>query len=83
VRGEVRGTVAGLRVWLVTDGEDLQSWEFAGDRGVLEWRDARPLTTTRYYYLRVRQSDGHLGWTSPVWIVPQSSSASSEPGGIE
>lgn len=23
---------------------------------------------TAYYYLRLRQSDGHMGWASPVWL---------------
>ena len=30
----------------------------------------RPPPRARYYYLRARQSDGHMGWTSPVWLGP-------------
>ena len=68
VSAVVRGAGAGLDVTLVVDGSDHRSWHFDGDRASVEWSDARPVEGTRYYYLRARQGDGHLGWTSPVWV---------------
>ncbi len=68
VAATVRATVPGLDLVLVVDGIDAQSWHFDGDRASLEWQDTRPLATDRYYYLRVHQGDGHMAWTSPVWI---------------
>ena len=32
-----------------------------------------------YYYLRVVQKDGHIAWSSPIWIDLQSKSASKKP----
>jgi len=64
----VRATAPGLDLVLVVDGQEERSWHFDGDRASVEWSDARPVEGTRYYYLRARQGDGHLGWTSPVWV---------------
>jgi hypothetical protein len=68
VSAKVRGTVPGLDLTLVVDGADHRSWHFDGDTASVEWVDQRPVAGTRYYYLRVRQSDGHLGWSSPIWV---------------
>ena len=27
-------------------------------------------TNTDYYYLRVRQANGHMAWSSPIWATP-------------
>jgi hypothetical protein len=35
-----------------------------------EYRDGEPLTGQEaYYYVRVRQQNGHLAWSSPIWIT--------------
>jgi hypothetical protein len=70
VKASVRGTASGLDLVLVVDGVDEKSWHFDGDRASIEWSDPRPLGATRYYYLRAEQADGHVGWTSPVWVSP-------------
>jgi hypothetical protein len=33
-----------------------------------EWEDPKPEAGVHYYYLRVRQADGELAWSSPMWI---------------
>jgi hypothetical protein len=33
----------------------------------LDWKDASPLETPAYYYVRLQQSDGEMAWSSPVW----------------
>jgi hypothetical protein len=69
--GFVSGTVDGLELTLVSDGEELWTRSFDGREGSFEWTDERPFEgKTRYVYLRATQSDGHIGWTSPVWINP-------------
>jgi hypothetical protein len=35
------------------------------------WKDEEPKSGTHYYYVRVRQSDGELAWTSPMWVTYQ------------
>jgi hypothetical protein len=34
------------------------------------WPDPAPVNEPTYYYLRVRQRDGQVAWSSPVWIKP-------------
>jgi hypothetical protein len=36
-----------------------------------DWKDPEPRSGAHYYYLRVRQADGELAWTSPLWITYQ------------
>jgi hypothetical protein len=69
IEGVVSGTADGLALTLVSDGEELWTRDFEGREARLEWTDERPLEGTRYYYLRARQGDAHLGWTSPVWVT--------------
>ena len=33
--------------------------------------DASPLPGRSWYYVRVIQTDGEIGWTSPVWLGPR------------
>lgn len=39
-----------------------------GNNAEFTFRDTEPLTGRSYYYMRVTQQDGEMGWTSPVWI---------------
>jgi hypothetical protein len=35
----------------------------------IRWQDRRPRgTMADYYYVRVRQHNGHVAWASPIWI---------------
>ena len=44
----------------VTDGASTYEGTF---------RDEQPLPGENRYYLRVEQTDGNMGWTSPVWVT--------------
>jgi len=35
----------------------------------LELVDENPISGTTYYYLRVTQRDGEIGWSSPIWVT--------------
>ena len=35
----------------------------------LEWTDGEPATGTSYYYVRVRQADEQIAWSSPIWYT--------------
>jgi hypothetical protein len=71
----VTGTADGLELVLVVDGEERSLGSFAERRASVTWTDPGPRDDTRYYYLRVKQADGHYGWTSPVWVDPPQSSS--------
>ena len=34
----------------------------------VRWTDRRTGTRGDWYYLRVTQSNGHLAWSSPIWV---------------
>jgi len=42
-----------------------------GKVATFEYRDMNPLPGRSYYYVRVKQKDGELAWSSPVWITRQ------------
>ena len=71
IRAEVSGTADELELTLVVDGEELAPRRFDGRSARAEWQLEFPGTGVRYYYLRARQGDGHLGWSSPVWVTPR------------
>lgn len=71
------GTAPLDRVEVVSQGAVIARLPCDGPDLVTQWvdeRKTRPLHDA-YYYLRVRQQDGHCAWTSPIWadlaIPPQ------------
>lgn len=34
----------------------------------LRWKDSRSADNTDYYYVRVQQHNGHMAWSSPIWV---------------
>jgi hypothetical protein len=72
VRAEVVGTDQIDRVEVVRNNRDVHAAFGSDDRLSLEWTDASPMEGTTFYYLRVRQKDGEMAWSSPVWVeLPQ------------
>ena len=68
----VHGTAPLDRVEIVSHGVTLAALPVAPDSPdlVADWSDGRgdrPIHDV-YYYLRVRQRDGHCAWASPVWV---------------
>ena len=59
------------RIEIVKDGRVAWSEEFDGLDVAMRWCDPAPPTDEHYYYLHVVQTDGHMAWSSPVWIRPQ------------
>jgi len=78
VEATVHGSVPGLELTLVSNGEEFAQQRFEGTTARFKWTDPRPLEGTRYYYLRARQADGHLGWSSPVWVSGERADSSRE-----
>lgn len=37
----------------------------------LTWEHKSPLASTAYYYVRLKQADGEMAWSSPVWVDHQ------------
>jgi hypothetical protein len=65
----VHGTAPLDRVEIVSQGTVIAQLSVDGPDLVTEWVDERPTRPVHdfYYYLRIRQQDGHCAWTSPIW----------------
>jgi hypothetical protein len=79
------GTAPLAEIALIRNGKVFRTFESRGDQWeialddmdslgsiVLEREGATPFA---YYYLRVRQTDGHMAWSSPIWIDMNAQSA--------
>ncbi len=54
------------RVELLRDGEVIREETVDDQFAEFVWSDTSE--DASYYYCRVIQRDGHMGWTSPVWV---------------
>ncbi|GAB4228073.1 MAG: DUF3604 domain-containing protein [Chlamydiales bacterium] len=79
ITGYVAGTTDIAKIELICNGEILKTFEVDGYSFFLEYDDMRSLESFAlkpkdkgapfvYYYLRVLQEDGHMAWSSPIWI---------------
>lgn len=77
--GYVAGTEKLKSVEIIRNGEVIQSYEPEDYHFEYEYDDMVPLKDVcidakdknppfTFYYLRVTQEDGHMGWSSPIWI---------------
>jgi hypothetical protein len=64
------------RVVIVRNGREIHSAGVDGMECGISWEDEEPLGKVHdagvrgvYYYARVCQQDGNVGWTSPVWLT--------------
>ena len=71
-RIRVRGTAPLDRVQLIHFGYVLEDFAVEPDSPDfdIEWADERPGRPLEdaWYYLRIRQHDGHCAWLSPFWV---------------
>jgi hypothetical protein len=56
------------RVEILKDSEVLEMLRPGGQEYRGTWADPKPARGVHYYYVRVRQSDGELAWSSPMWV---------------
>lgn len=79
LQGYVAGTDDLATVEIIANGTVLTTFQPSGYAFEFTYDDMRPLDTSCiassekrppfiYYYLRVIQKDGHIGWSSPIWI---------------
>ncbi len=67
---KARGTAKIAKVHILRNGRIL----YTGEPGEQEVSfaytdsDAEARTGTQYYYVRVEQTDGHVAWSSPIWV---------------
>ena len=67
---EAHGTAPFAEVSVIRSGQALRTWQ-PNDWDVdAHFADESPLSARGwdYYYVRLRQRDGELAWSSPIWI---------------
>jgi hypothetical protein len=69
VSAQVHGTDVLDEVVVVRDGAVVHALAPGREDCAVAWRDEVRPGETRYYYLRARQRDGEMAWSSPVWIT--------------
>lgn len=79
ITGFVAGTANIAKVELIRNGKVIETFEADGYSLVFTYDDMSPLEKVCidahdkkppfvYYYLRFTQEDGHMAWSSPIWI---------------
>ena len=72
----IHGTAPIVETQILHCGKLLKSFPAPANthQVTIEWTDqppaTRPIPKHEYYYVRVRQSDGHAAWLSPFWLEP-------------
>ncbi len=67
-RIRVIGTAPVARLEVVSNGKFVFSQEPGAREVDVQFADGSAPAAESYYYVRVRQQDGHLAWSSPIWI---------------
>lgn len=69
----IAGTSPLARVEIIKNGQVIEVFDLSGSKEVKRsFVDTSLLSDYNYYYLRVFQGDGHMAWSSPVWLaVPE------------
>lgn len=79
ISGYVAGTTDLTKVEIIRNGKVLTTFNPKGYSMEFTYDDLQPLAKAVidnkdkkapfvYYYLRVTQADGHMAWSSPIWI---------------
>ncbi len=64
----VRGTARLYSVEVLEDGRPVQTWLAHNRDFDYSWAP-KHREESHWYVVRVRQVDGHQGWTSPIWLT--------------
>jgi len=59
-----------VQIDLFRNGRQIRQWNMCEKVHSLSWVDEEPLyKRENSYYVRVRQADGGLAWSSPIWLI--------------
>jgi hypothetical protein len=65
---EVLGTAPIKELVIIRNFQVVYSARSATPSLSIDWKDTAPAPGGNHYYVRVLQSDGELGWSSPIWV---------------
>ena len=67
----VHGTSKIRQINIIKDGTIVWSQEIGELDATIKWADRNCALGNHYYYIHVIQLDGHMAWSSPIWIARQ------------
>jgi len=71
--GEFEITAGGTceldRIDIIRDGQIVFTELLLDDAASLTWKDTSVEKGSHYYYVRLRQDDGHIAWSSPFFVT--------------
>jgi hypothetical protein len=70
VQIHIVGTAEIEQVEVLLDGKIVHTFEPASAEAALTYQPPTVADGTHFLYVRVRQVDGHQGWSSPMWVSP-------------
>jgi hypothetical protein len=65
------GTGPIARVVVIKSNRTVYTAPGSGSEMRFTYTDQVPAAGEAYYYVRVEQQDGQLGWSSPIWVEDQ------------
>jgi hypothetical protein len=72
IAATIHGTAAIERAEIIRDGRifhaSIRQASRTDTNHELVWEDESPLERAAFYYVRVAQADGHMAWSSPIWV---------------
>ncbi len=69
IQAHVAGTAPIARVDLIRGREIIYTAPGSGAEARFTFTDTASKPGEHYYYIRVEQSDGQVGWSSPIWVT--------------
>ncbi|MEZ5351673.1 MAG: hypothetical protein R2762_03490 [Bryobacteraceae bacterium] len=68
LQARIVGTAALKEVVVMRDNKVIYSNQPAGETYDLRFRENETLSGEHFYYVRAEQRNGHVAWSSPVWV---------------
>lgn len=66
---KVRGTRPLAEVEVIRSNKVVYNLPGSGVEAQFTWNDSAPLNGEAWYYVRARQEDGQIVWSSPIWYT--------------
>jgi len=65
---KVIGTSPIIKIEIIKDNQILKEYKLKEDEVNVSYIDKEKLNKESFYYVRVTQLDGHMAWSSPIWV---------------
>ena len=70
IKARAAGTAPFVHVEIIKNNDVVYGTAQGALEAEFEYVDKTEICPNDYYYLRITQEDGNMGWSSPVWVDP-------------